>query len=1042
MPRKVFHRSFAGGEVSPEMASRIDDARYQSGLARARNFVIRPYGPAQKRPGWEFCAAARSHDTKARVLPFRFSGTQQLTIQCGLRPEYPGSSAIPGYFRFHAGGATVLYASDWSSSTSYQVGDQVMQSSALYRCTTAHTNITPPNTGAWKLLEYVANQPFTRAGVADPIGSYDTVTGRFTVSGHGLVDEDQVYLTVGTGTMPGPFLGDGTPYYVRKIDNDTFELDNVTPFVSAITGGPAPAAGVLLWKEGSTDSITFASDHNLVDDDPIAFTIDSGASLPAPLQVGVRYYARKFTDKQIRVRAEPGGPTLILSTAGSFGGSFRLNYAYEPGDMVSQGGTVFYCRQNPVVNGSPSVAPGTESCWYALPATRELEVPNGLAVSEDELFEMTYSQSLDVMTLCTVSVLQSELRRYGATRWTWGVVALGTSIAAPGTPTVSPTYGATIALDNVISTTAYLRATLPAGKVSHGLAQGDAVDVDGLSAKGITSGTYLVADQNGAGGEADQFSLEHPQTGQAVTATSTGAVTGTCRVTTLGADASNSYLVTAIADDGRESQPSPVGSATNNLDVDGASNLISWAAVTGAVRYRVYKLLPQSGLYGRIGESDGTTFLDDGIGPDIGITPPKLDTSMGLVAGGAPRAVCNYQGRRAFGGTLTYPQDFWATRSNTESDLSYHLPVQANDRIRRQLSSREACTIRHLVPTSRLIALTDTTEFTLSPVNSDVLAPDSFVAIPHSAVGASPAQPLVVDGIVLFVGGRDGRLYGFGYDDKASGFKPVDLSLRAAHLFDGFSIADLAFSRSPLSIAWATSSGAFLGLTVIPDQGVLGWHWHDTDGVVESCCTIQEDGEDRLYAMIRRTIGGNTKRYLERMGSLRAQSLVNSFYVDSGLTLTSSGAVTTVSGLGHLEGKVVQVLANGRKQAQRTVSSGQITLATPLPAGSNVVHVGLGYTAELQTLPAVLEIEAFAQGRPRNVNRCFLSVLNSGAFQVGPSSSDLVPDGVAVAGALYSGEVDVTLPASWSGNGQVFIRSSDPLPLTVSSMTLNLEVGG
>jgi hypothetical protein len=56
---KTLQRAFAGGEVSPEMFGRIDDVKYQTGLSTCRNFLIKPQGPAENRPGFRVCAGGQ-----------------------------------------------------------------------------------------------------------------------------------------------------------------------------------------------------------------------------------------------------------------------------------------------------------------------------------------------------------------------------------------------------------------------------------------------------------------------------------------------------------------------------------------------------------------------------------------------------------------------------------------------------------------------------------------------------------------------------------------------------------------------------------------------------------------------------------------------------------------------------------------------------------------------------------------------------------------------------------------------------------------------
>ena len=53
---RVLQRSFAGGEISPEMMGRIDDVKYQTGLSRCRNFIVKPQGAVENRPALLSCA--------------------------------------------------------------------------------------------------------------------------------------------------------------------------------------------------------------------------------------------------------------------------------------------------------------------------------------------------------------------------------------------------------------------------------------------------------------------------------------------------------------------------------------------------------------------------------------------------------------------------------------------------------------------------------------------------------------------------------------------------------------------------------------------------------------------------------------------------------------------------------------------------------------------------------------------------------------------------------------------------------------------------
>jgi hypothetical protein len=297
---------------------------------------------------------------------------------------------------------------------------------------------------------------------------------------------------------------------------------------------------------------------------------------------------------------------------------------------------------------------------------------------------------------------------------------------------------------------------------------------------------------------------------------------------------------------------------------------------------------------------------------------------------------------------------------------------------------------------------------------------------------------VVVDNILLFAGSRGGRLYQMGYSTEANGYLPVDVCERATHLFDGQTIVQLAAQRSPIPVVWAVrGDGKLLGITYVPQQQVYAWHQHDTDGTIETVSVGSEGGEDRVYIGVKRTINGATVRYVERLASMTPTAWEDSWHVDCGLRYEGS-PVTVVTGLDHLEGKTVSVFADGLVQTQKVVASGQITLDTE----ASKVLVGLPVNYELQMLPAAFAIQAYGSGRPKSVSKVWLRVEASGRFEVGPSLTDMsVPEELLADGA-FDGEVEVRVPNEWTRTGQIFVRNLDPVPVTITSITAQMEVGG
>lgn len=504
------------------------------------------------------------------------------------------------------------------------------------------------------------------------------------------------------------------------------------------------------------------------------------------------------------------------------------------------------------------------------------------------------------------------------------------------------------------------------------------------------------------------------------------------------------YVVTALAQDTlEESLPSTPATCTNDLSLAGASNTVSWTNVAGAVRYNVYKR--DNGLYGYIGQSGSGSFVDNNITADISQTPPSLSTPFSG-SGNYPAAVSYYEQRRWFAGTSNKPQNVWATRSGTESNLASSIPTRDDDAIAFRIAAREVNTVRHIVPLANLVLLTASAEWRVSPANSDVLTPATVSPRPQSYVGANNVQPAVVNNNLLYAAARGGHVRELSYNWQANGYITADLSILAPHLFDYRQVSDMAFSRAPHPILWCvSSSGELLGMTYVPEQQVQGWHRHATaaSGKFESVCCVTEEDEDAVYTIVQRTINGQSVRYVERLHSRRVEALEDAFFVDAGLSYSGAPA-TTFGGLDHLEGEEVNILADGAVMSRQVVTGGEVTLQQP----ASTVHVGLPITADLVTLPMAFEAQAAGQGRVKNVSNVWLRLNESSGVMAGPGFDALTQlkqrtdEPYGSPPRVISGEFKHAVKNKWTDSGQVYVRQQDPLPVTLVSMTIEAAIGG
>jgi hypothetical protein len=169
-------------------------------------------------------------------------------------------------------------------------------------------------------------------------------------------------------------------------------------------------------------------------------------------------------------------------------------------------------------------------------------------------------------------------------------------------------------------------------------------------------------------------------------------------------------------------------------------------------------------------------------------------------------------------------------------------------------------------------------------------------------------------------------------------------------------------------------------------------------------------------------------------------------------TYTSGGevraAVTTISGLDHLEGETVSMLGNGSVYADRAVASGAITSIDPAVSKA---MVGLGYTTTIRTLRSDAGAEdGTAQGKIKRVFEIVIRVINTLGLKTGPDSTNLDTvkfrggdDPMDTSPPLFSGDKVIKHRGGWDREGQITIVQDQPLPMTVSAVIVrSLESDG
>lgn len=422
-----------------------------------------------------------------------------------------------------------------------------------------------------------------------------------------------------------------------------------------------------------------------------------------------------------------------------------------------------------------------------------------------------------------------------------------------------------------------------------------------------------------------------------------------------------------------------------------------------------------------------------------------FSVQVGSDSGDYPGAVTYFEQRRWFGGTLSRPSNLWATKSGTESDMSYSLPTQDDDRIAVRVAARDANRIQHMVPLSQLMLLTSSAEWRVSPLNSDAITPSSMSVRPQSYVGANNVQPLVVSSTMIYAAARGGHLRECGYSYEAGGYITNDICLRAPHLFDAAKVVDMAYSKAPWPLVFTVNNlGELIALTYVPEQQVGAFSVIETNnGKFRSCCVVAEGDEDILYCVVERIIAGEPAIYIERMTERNYTTLNECNFLDSSGTYEGEPK-TEITGLTWLEDMEVSIVADGGVEPRQVVKNGKITLSQP----ASIVHVGIPYTADAQTLPVAVAFQdgSYGSGHRKNVRSMSFRVVNSSGIQAGPSFDSLTEypaRSIEPAGqAPYpiTDEFDLEICANWSTGGQVCVRQAYPLPMKIIAMTTVVEI--
>lgn len=335
----------------------------------------------------------------------------------------------------------------------------------------------------------------------------------------------------------------------------------------------------------------------------------------------------------------------------------------------------------------------------------------------------------------------------------------------------------------------------------------------------------------------------------------------------------------------------------------------SWTAVSGASEYRLYREVGSisyagytgTGTYGLIGSTSGTTFSDTNTAANFAMAPPRdlLNVAFGS---DFPAAVTYYQQRLLLGNTPLHPETVYGSRVDDFNTFVASTPLQDDHAIEFTMIGRQVNEVRHMLDLGRLVVFTSSEEKMVEGDEAGILRPDAVNVRKISSNGSEWLAPVEINDSAVYLQSR-GTIVRDLSPVNGSSYEGTDLTVFAAHLFRNYTISDWDYAQNPDSVLWAVrSDGKMVALTYMTDQTIWGWHWHDTDGTFERVVSVPEGDQDSVYFVVKRTINGSVKRYIERLAVRDVSDVDDLIFLDccstydgwnvAATTMTISGGTT------------------------------------------------------------------------------------------------------------------------------------------------------
>lgn len=404
---------------------------------------------------------------------------------------------------------------------------------------------------------------------------------------------------------------------------------------------------------------------------------------------------------------------------------------------------------------------------------------------------------------------------------------------------------------------------------------------------------------------------------------------------------------------------------------------------------------------------------------------------------------------RGYPSTATFHQDrLWLAGSSQRSNTIYGSVIKdyfnfdignVRDTDAIETTNNNVANVVKLTSHKSLVAFTTEEELSALIQRGQALVPSNSFFVPQTDIGSVPnLQPVISNSSIIFVKGNSSSLAQLNFSELEQSFTSENISVFSSHLIgranDGTSvITDFALrkSTSAQETDWllvVNQDGTMAVGSLMTEQNIKGFClWEFENGAVSS---VGVSGND-IYVIISRTIQGNVVLYLEVFDKTA--------YMDCAVS-RDMGGNALIDRIEFLNGQTLRCIGDGLVLQDQTVINGQITLDQDV---DGTAQVGINFNTRVRTLPIEqMTVVGEQLGKKRRISAANLVLYNTSQVLVNGAEISLRDPGPIILGQplpVFTGRKRIQGIRGWDEYGQVELTQTDPLPMTVLAIGLEVD---